>query len=110
MSGPLPAGLSPPTLRGLRDLIYGENPACVASPDVFFSPDCDGEEPPARHAARVAVAREICASCPVRLACLAYALRTRPACGVWAGHDADAGELAYLAKSTAACSELGEVA
>jgi hypothetical protein len=110
MSHPLPAGLPPLTLRGLRDLIYGENPACAVSPDVFFSPDCDEDEPPAEHAARVAVAREICASCPARLACLAYALRTRPACGVWAGHDADAGELAYLAKSMDDRSELDEVA
>ncbi len=27
--------------------------------------------------------------CPVRLACLAYALRTRPAAGVWAGFTAE---------------------
>lgn len=97
MSRPLPAGLPPLSLRALRDVIYGEDPACVASPDVFFSPDSDDGEPPAEHAVRVAVAREICASCPVRLACLAYALRTGATTGVWAGHDADAGELSYLA-------------
>ena len=41
--------------------------------------------PPRPVTARIAVAREVCASCPVRLACLAYTLRTRPAAGVWAG-------------------------
>jgi Transcription factor WhiB len=96
MARPLPAGMPPLTLRGLRDVIYGEAPACVASPEVFFGPDGDDGEPTADRAARVAVAREICASCPVRLACLAYALRTGATSGVWAGHDADAGELAYL--------------
>ena len=49
-------------------------------------PDIEPEdEPPEDRAARIAVAREVCASCPVRLACLAYTLRTRPAAGVWAG-------------------------
>ena len=32
--------------------------------------------------------------CPVRVACLAYALRTRPAAGVWAGFTPD--EIAAL--------------
>jgi WhiB family redox-sensing transcriptional regulator len=30
-------------------------------------------------------AKEICAACPVREACLEYALETRPADGVWGG-------------------------
>lgn len=92
----LPPGLPPLSMRGLRDLIYSDNPACADDPAVFFGPDADEDEPAAERAERVAVAREICASCPVRLACLAYALRTRPAFGVWAGHDAEAGELSYL--------------
>jgi hypothetical protein len=91
------ARLLPPTLRGLRDVIYASPRECEDQPDLFFGPDCDDLEPEADHAARVAVAREICAACPVRLACLAYALRTGPEFGVWAGLDADAGELAYLA-------------
>jgi len=41
------------------------------------------------------VAREVCASCPVRVACMAYALRSRPAAGVWAGFTCD--EIAGLA-------------
>ena len=96
---PLPPGLPPLTLRGLVDVLYRDNPACVARPEVFFGPDSFEDEPAAERAARVAVAREVCASCPVRLACLAYALKTCPENGVWAGHDADAGELAYLARA-----------
>jgi len=92
----LPPGLPPLTLKGLADTIYGDNPACVSDPGAFFSPDITQDEAPADHAARVAVARNICASCPVRLACLAFTLRTRPEAGVWAGLDADAGEVAYL--------------
>ncbi|MBT2407256.1 MULTISPECIES: WhiB family transcriptional regulator [unclassified Streptomyces] len=30
-------------------------------------------------------AKRVCAGCPVRLACLSYALRTREAFGVWGG-------------------------
>jgi Transcription factor WhiB len=95
MSPPLPAGLPPLTLRGLRDLIYSAPRACGEQPEVFFGPD-DGETDD-QHAGRVETAREVCADCPVRLACLAYALRTKQEFGVWAGLDADAGELGYLA-------------
>jgi WhiB family redox-sensing transcriptional regulator len=91
---PLPAGLPPQTLRGLRDLIHSQPRDCEAEPDLFFGPD---DETDAEHSARVDAAREICADCPVRLACMAYALRNREEFGVWAGLDADAGELAYLA-------------
>jgi WhiB family redox-sensing transcriptional regulator len=95
MTLPLPPGLPPLTLRGLRDLIYGAPRACGEQPDLFFGPD-DGETDD-QHAERVETAREVCADCPVRLACLAYALRTRQQFGVWAGYDADTGELRYLA-------------
>ena len=92
---PLPPGLPPLTLRGLRDLICYGDPACTRQPELFFGPDTDGEEPEAERAAREALAREVCASCPVRLACLAYALRIRPAAGIWAGCTPE--ELALLA-------------
>jgi WhiB family redox-sensing transcriptional regulator len=91
---PLPAGLPPLTLRGLRGLLYSAPRACGEEPGLFFGADA---ETPAEHAARVASARELCADCPVRLACLARALRNGEESGVWAGLDADAGELAYLA-------------
>ena len=35
--------------------------------------------------ARVAEAKAICAGCPVRRECLAFALRTRQVHGVWGG-------------------------
>jgi hypothetical protein len=98
---PLPDGLPPLTIRDLTSLINRDNPACTTRPELFFGPDIFEDEPPADRAARVAAARELCASCPVRLACLAYALKTGPETGVWAGHDADAGELAYLARAAA---------
>lgn len=75
------------SLRRLRDTILGADPGCVCDPELFTGPvDIEPEDEPAQdRAARIAVAREVCAACPVRLACLAYALRTRPAAGVWAG-------------------------
>lgn len=91
------ARLLPPTLRGLRDVIYAAPRACEDRPELFFGPDGDDLEPDADHAARVTAAREVCAGCPVRLACLAYAVRTAPEFGVWAGLDAEAGEIACLA-------------
>jgi hypothetical protein len=112
MARTLPAALPPLTLRGLRDLLYSAPRACAQEPGLFFGSDT---ETPEEHAARVASARELCASCPVRLACLALALRVKEQSGVWAGLDADAGELSYLAAAArpvrrSAYSELREVA
>jgi hypothetical protein len=89
-----PEGLPVMTsLRSTWDAICNADPACLASPEVFFGPDSDIAEPDAERTARVASAREICAACPARSLCLAYALRTRPKFGVWAGLDTEAGEL-----------------
>ena len=79
------------SLRGLRDVVLAADPGCVCDPELFTGPaDIEAEdESPEDRSARVAVAREVCASCPVRLACLAYALRSRPAAGVWAGFTAE---------------------
>lgn len=89
----LPAGLPPLSLRELRKLIYSAPRACGEEPELFFGPDA---ETPVARAERVAHARALCADCPVRLACLARALRNNERFGVWAGLDAEAGELAYL--------------
>jgi len=79
----------PPTLAlgALREAVLDGDPGCLCDPELFTGPaDIEPEDEPASdRAARIAVAREVCASCPVRLACLAYTLRTRPAAGVWAG-------------------------
>jgi hypothetical protein len=77
------------SLRGLLDVIRAAEPGCFCDPELFTGPAGVDEEPPEDEAARVAVAREVCAACPARLACLAYALRTRPAAGVWAGCTAE---------------------
>ncbi len=84
------------SLRALRDAVLAADPGCVCDPELFTGPaDIEPEDEPTRdRAARIAVAREVCASCPVRLACLAYTLRTRPAAGVWAGFTPD--EIAAL--------------
>jgi len=86
----------PLSLRGLRDVVLAGDPGCLCDPELFTGPaGMEAEdEPPQERAARVAVAREVCAPCPVRLPCLAYALRTCPAAGVWAGFTAD--EIAVL--------------
>lgn len=92
MSG-IPQTLS---LRALRDVVREGDPGCLCDPELFTGPaDIEPEDEPADdRAARIAVARDVCASCPVRLACLAYTLRTRPAAGVWAGFTPD--EIAAL--------------
>ena len=79
------------SLRTLKNVILAGDPGCLCDPELFTGPtDTEPEnEPPEDRAARIAVAREVCASCPVRLACLAYSLRTRPAAGVWAGFTTD---------------------
>ena len=75
------------SLRALRHLILNGEPGCVCDPELFTGPaDVEPEdEPPEDLVARVEVARQVCAVCPVRRPCLVYALRTRPAAGVWAG-------------------------
>jgi WhiB family redox-sensing transcriptional regulator len=90
---PLPPALPPLTTHGLRKVLDSAPRACQEEPEHFTAQD--GETPRA-HAKRVGAARVICADCPVQLACLSYALQTRATSGVWAGLDADAGELGYL--------------
>jgi hypothetical protein len=89
MIGPL----LPQTAHGLRRVLDSAPRACQEEPELFTA--TDGEAPRAR-GTRVGAARVICADCPVQLACLGYALQTRATSGVWAGLDADAGELRYL--------------
>jgi hypothetical protein len=91
-----PRGSRPLSAEAMRDLIDGQRRACMDEPALFFPPDPVEHEPKAARDARVAEARVICEDCPVRLACLARALRVGPESGVWAGFDADAGELDYL--------------
>jgi transcription factor WhiB len=68
----------------LVSLSWPELAACVGSPALFFGPDA--ETAPERHR-RVRKAREVCASCPVRRDCLAFARESQIAWGVWGGAD-----------------------
>jgi hypothetical protein len=79
------------SLRALRDAVLEGDPGCVCDPELFTGPaGIEAEDEPEHdRAARIEVARQVCASCPVRQPCLAYALRTRPAAGVWAGLTAE---------------------
>lgn len=58
---------------------------CLYDPYLHEGPDDPARESPAEQAAREQVAADVCANCPVHEPCFEYALRTRPARGVWAG-------------------------
>lgn len=59
--------------------------ACLsADPDLFFPVSSTGES-----LEQVAEAKEVCACCLVRRQCLAFALRTRQAHGIWGGWTAE---------------------
>ncbi len=74
-----------PPLRAAPPVLAGA--ACKgAGPDLFFGPDA--EFVTARRQ-REAKAKAICAGCPARGDCLAYALGTAQAFGVWGGFDED---------------------
>ncbi len=55
---------------------FFDDAACRDADTAVFFPTSD---------AHAAEAKAICAACPVREACLEYALETRPADGVWGG-------------------------
>jgi WhiB family redox-sensing transcriptional regulator len=57
---------------------------CRAARSGCFVPPLSGETTDERRA-REAVAKGICADCPVRRECLEYALRVREPFGIWGG-------------------------
>jgi WhiB family redox-sensing transcriptional regulator len=81
-----PSKLPPSDLQAARL----DGAECLFDPELHDGPDplATIEHPDSR-AAREEVAREVCGSCPVAAKCLTYALRTRPARGIWAGFSAD---------------------
>jgi WhiB family redox-sensing transcriptional regulator len=81
------AGWQGEQLRALRDAVLSGDPGCVADPELFTGPSGiePEDEPEDERAARVDAAREVCADCPVRLPCLAWAVQSLPSAGVWAG-------------------------
>jgi hypothetical protein len=79
--------LPPLTMTALKDAVLAADPACLLDPELFTGPAGvePEDEPEHDRAARLDAARAVCAECPVRLECLAYALRTRPTAALWAG-------------------------
>lgn len=81
-----------PSRLPLEDLLGArlDGAECLFDPELHDGPDplTTVENPDAR-AAREDVAKEICASCPVRDACMEYATRVGPDRGVWAGLTAE---------------------
>ncbi|GAA2870574.1 hypothetical protein GCM10010517_30810 [Streptosporangium fragile] len=72
--------------RALREAMLAAGPACADTDAALFTaPDVFEPEPVAVRQDREAAAKKICAACPARTACLAYALAIRPTEGVWAG-------------------------
>ncbi|MEU7749607.1 WhiB family transcriptional regulator [Nonomuraea sp. NPDC049158] len=59
-------------------------PECTYDPELHTGLRLTIESTEER-AAREAVAREVCGTCPALLFCALYALETRPATGIWAG-------------------------
>ncbi|WP_431894664.1 WhiB family transcriptional regulator [Nonomuraea sp. bgisy101] len=59
-------------------------PECTYDPELHTGPRFTIETA-AERAAREAVAREICATCPARIFCGLYAMDVRPTYGIWAG-------------------------
>lgn len=82
------------TARGIPALgeVWGDlvrrGAECVYDPELHAGP-VGVVEMPEERVTREAVAREVCASCPVFADCEAYALLARPSSGVWAGRTAE---------------------
>jgi WhiB family transcriptional regulator, redox-sensing transcriptional regulator len=66
-------------------------------PDLFFP-----VSPAGKSLEQVAEARAVCACCLVRRQCLAFALRTRQAHGIWGGLTAQERDQRYRARMAAA--------
>jgi WhiB family transcriptional regulator, redox-sensing transcriptional regulator len=97
-------------LADLRSEVLAGDPGCLLDPELFTGPCVFGDESPEDEAARVAVAREVCASCPVRLPCLAHTLRSRPEAGVWAGFTAEEIDALTVSPASAGAAVLEGVA
>jgi WhiB family redox-sensing transcriptional regulator len=67
-----------------RHVLWTERAACRGEVShLFFAPG--SPEVPDVRAKRETMAKSICARCPVKSACLAYALRVHEALGIWGG-------------------------
>ena len=71
-------------------------------PDLFFPISGNGKN--GKAVEQVASAKAVCAVCPVKRDCLAFALRTRQMHGVWGGTTADERYLMLRVELTAKLS------
>jgi WhiB family transcriptional regulator, redox-sensing transcriptional regulator len=72
-------------LAFVRRTSWMSRSACKrADPELFFPSATDAAAP-----ARAMAAKAVCARCPVRAECLAFALATRQKDGVWGGTTED---------------------
>lgn len=86
MNEPAAVVLSDEELSDLRDDLLNADPACESGDaELFTGPDLFESEPDDVREAREAKAKALCAECPARAACLAYALAVAPEAGIWAG-------------------------
>ena len=70
-----------------RDRSWRKFASCMGEdPALFDGPE---DESPDVRAAREDVAKDICGSCPVASACLAFAQRMRATTGIWGGRNHD---------------------
>lgn len=78
-----------PTLLSILEQDWPDEAACgqVKDPDLFHGPDIEPREPLNRQFEREYAAKQVCAGCPVRAECLAWALATGEPYGVWGGLD-----------------------
>ncbi|GII91159.1 WhiB family transcriptional regulator [Sinosporangium siamense] len=90
----MPHRITHPALMSLTDLEATWRvdtdlslPECAYDPELHTGPRMAIEHADDR-AARESVARQVCATCPLRPTCAAYAMRVRPTSGVWAGMSA----------------------
>lgn len=75
----------PEPAAGYESASWRESAACSqADPELFFPIAKAG---PAR--SEIQRAKAVCASCPVRQSCLAFALATNQEYGIWGGYDED---------------------
>lgn len=72
-----------PVAPSLPDDDWQEQGACrSANPSLFFAPDHESSH---QRRFRETAAKAICAHCPVRSICRAYALQTGEVYGIWGG-------------------------
>lgn len=64
---------------------WRDQASCRATdPDLFFPVGTKGDAPD-----QIQAAKTVCASCPVRVACLQFALETNQEAGIWGGTSED---------------------